>query len=515
MKRKPLLSRGALARIFEDAAEASQRLDYEETIRILERGQRLDPANTKILLDLGLVHGMRYDYPAAERCFERALRVGAQKNETLVAAGNHSHHFGNFEMARRYYERALEQNAVPAEALVKLAELCERKHHLEEAAQLVDRALHLDGNCGSALIARARMDRQGGRLEEAERRLRSLLARAEGDTWTRARAWYELGALLDRQGCYDEAMAAFLQAKGLLRPGCVQATAALHEMQARVKEMEESMTEEVLRRWHEFGPELQPPRGLALLCGHPRSGTTLLEQVLDSHPGVVSAEETLILHEEAYVGFSNSFAKGEKILSALDSAPVSRVRQSRENYFRFTEAFLGETVGDRLLVDKNPSLTIMIPPIIRLFPETKFLVALRDPRDVCLSCFMQSLPVNPISSAYLTLEGTMADYALTMGFCRAILPRMQNPVIEVRYEEMVNGLEPVARRVLDFLGVPWDPRVLNFDEHARTKTVRSPTYVEVTKPIFKGAVGRWRNYQKYFEPHLETLAPFIKAFGYE
>lgn len=94
-------------------------------------------------------------------------------------------------------------------------------------------------------------------------------------------------------------------------------------------------------------------------------------------------------------------------------------------------------------------------------------------------------------------------------------PRLRNPHIEVRYEDMVEDLESVSRRVLEFLGKPWDARVLHFDEHARQKLVRSPTYADVTKPVFKGAVGRWRNYQKYLEPHLEKLAPFVKAFGYE
>jgi hypothetical protein len=80
---------------------------------------------------------------------------------------------------------------------------------------------------------------------------------------------------------------------------------------------------------------------------------------------------------------------------------------------------------------------------------------------------------------------------------------------------MVEDLESVARKTLDFLGVPWDARVLGFDEHARKKPVRSPTYADVTQPVYKRAVNRWRNYQKYLEPHLEKLAPFVKAFGYE
>jgi hypothetical protein len=191
------------------------------------------------------------------------------------------------------------------------------------------------------------------------------------------------------------------------------------------------------------------------------------------------------------------------------------LQELRENYFRFTELFLGKPIGGRLLIDKNPSLTILIPFIIRLFPEIKFVVALRDPRDVCLSCFMQPLPVNPISSAYLTLADTVKDYAITMNSWRVMSPRMQNPHIEIRYEEMVNNLEPVARRVLEFLGVPWDPCVMDFTRHVLTKAVRSPTYAEVARPIYRRAVGRWRNYEKYLEPHLEKLAPYIAAYGSE
>src|SRR5207302_5661447 len=139
----------------------------------------------------------------------------------------------------------------------------------------------------------------------------------------------------------------------------------------------------------------------------------------------------------------------------LDSAPPSRLRQSREDYFRFTELFLGKTIGDRLLTDKNPALNVLIPAVVRLFPEAKLLIALRDPRDVCLSCFMQPLALNPVSSAYLTLEGTATQYASVMGFWRAMLPRMRNASLEVRYEELVEDLESAARRVLDFLGVTW------------------------------------------------------------
>jgi hypothetical protein len=140
---------------------------------------------------------------------------------------------------------------------------------------------------------------------------------------------------------------------------------------------------------------------------------------------------------------------------------------------------------------------------------------LRDPRDVCLSCFMQPAPVIPDTVPWLSLEDTIKHYVLLADMWLALKPCVGSAAIEVRYEDLVDNLEAGARRVLDFLGVGWDERVLRFNEHAQTKTIRSPTYAEVTQPVFKTAIGRWRRYQKYFEPHLEQLAPTLRALGYE
>jgi hypothetical protein len=277
-----------------------------------------------------------------------------------------------------------------------------------------------------------------------------------------------------------------------------------------------TLTPEILRRWIEAGKDFQPSRRLSLLCGHPRSGTTLLEQVLDSHDAIVSAEETEIFHDEAYVSLTRGLPEASGMLTVLESANPDGLRLARENYFRSAELALGTRIEGRLLIDKNPSLTFLIPAFVRIFPETQFLVALRDPRDVCLSCFMQPfIPIGQVTSAYLSLERTVDEYAALMEMWITIKPLMQSPCLEVHYEDMVDDLESVSRRVLEFFGMAWDERVLRFNEHALKKMVRSPTYADVTKPVFRRAVGRWRHYQKYLEPHLSKLETFTRSFGYE
>jgi tetratricopeptide (TPR) repeat protein len=515
MKRPQLIAPGSLNRMLQAAEAAWERKDFQECLETLDRASRLAPANTGILLQLGRIHGLRYDYAAAERCFEQALRLAPRKIEMLTAIADKCQSFRNPAIEERYLRRALEQADVTPVACVKLAELYERLRRLPEAAELVERALKLNPAFPAALLVRARLERLAGRLEPAEQVLRSFITKPVPDTWVHAQAWYELGNNLDRQKKFDDAMAAFLQAKTLMRPQAPRFLDELKVFRARLRVMESNVSSEMLKRWFDNGPALAPPRRLALLCGHARSGTTLLEQVLDSHPDIVSAEETDVFVEEAFAPLRRKLSPDAYMLPILEAADIPALQQSRAAYFRAMELLLGSSIGNRLLLDKHPVLTFIIPGFVRVFPETKFLIALRDPRDVVLSCFMQPQPLNPITAAYLSLEGTAADYASMMSIWRTLAPLMPMPCLEVRYEDMVDDLESVARKTLDFLGVPWDARVLGFDEHARKKMVRSPTYADVTQPVYKRAMGRWRNYQKYLEPHLAVLEPFVKAFGYE
>jgi tetratricopeptide (TPR) repeat protein len=497
------------------AEEAWARRDFQQSIELLERASRLAPANTQILLRLGQSYGWRYHSADAERCFEKAVRLAPNKAEILATAGRLAAELSNPQMAERFFQQALEQKNVAPDTVARLAELYERLHRAEDAAVMVERALHLDNACPLARLTQAKLDRQAGRLVEAEQVLRPALSTADREL--RIRGFYELGAICDRQGRYDDAMSAFLEAKTLLQQDAPPLLAQLQLIIGFLKEMQSNVSADMLARWSDSAHELlQPPHRLAFLGGHARSGTTLLEQVLDSHPDIVSAEETTIFHNDVYTPLRNSQPPGTPMLAGLDTASLQTLRQARERYFQSMSLCLGQPSGQRLLIDKNPSLQAFILAFVRFFPEARLIVALRDPRDVVLSCFM--LPHWPISAGsvnYLNLEDAAAAYCRTMSIWQTLAPLLKNPWLEVRYEDMVTDLESVARKTLDFLDVPWDDRVLAFHDHARKKLVRSPTYADVSQPVYKRARGRWRHYQKYLEPHLPKLEPFVKAFGYE
>jgi tetratricopeptide (TPR) repeat protein len=515
MKRPQLIAAGSLNRMLQVAEAAWNRKDFQECIETLERASRLAPSNTGILLRLGRFHGLRYDYAAAERCFEQALRLAPRKVEMLTAIADQCQNFRNPDIAVRHLQRVLEQPDVTPSACVKLAELYERVRRVPEASQLVERALALNPAYPAALLVRARLERLAGRLEAAEQLLRSFITRPIPDNWIHAQTWYELATILDRQEKFDEAMTAFLNAKNLLRPQSSEPPVVSQSTRARLKLMQANVTSEMFQRWFASGQALAPARRLALLCGHPRSGTTLLEQALDAHPDIVSAEETEIFLDDAFAPLKRRFPPDAYMLPVLEAADIPALQQSRSDYFQAMELSLGQSIGRRLLLDKNPTRTYMIPAFVRIFPETKFLVALRDPRDVILSSFMQPQPFDPFTESNLSLKVVAEGYAFMMSVWRTLAPLMPGRYLEVRYEDMVADLGSVARKTLDFLGVAWDDRVLGFSEHARKKMVISPTYADVTQPVYKRAVGRWHHYRKYLEPHLEKLEPFVKAFGYE
>jgi tetratricopeptide (TPR) repeat protein len=515
MKPPKLIASGSLDRILQAADAAWDRRDFQECIETLQRVSNLAPSNTEILLRLGHVHGLRYDYVAAERCFEQALRIAPRKMEMLTIIAEHCRSFRNPKLQENYLLLAVQRPDVTPLACLKLAELYERLRRLPQAGQWVERALHLNPAYPAALLLKAKLWRQAGQLETAEQLLRSFITKPIPLVWTHAQAWYELATLLDRQERYGEAMTAVLQAKSLLSMAAEKEFGKVRISTEEFKQMEPNLSAGMFQRWRDNAPMVAPRRRLVLIGGYPRSGTTLLEQVLDAHPDMVSVEETEIFYNDALPPVKHQHPASMHILEMLEKAGNTALQLARTNYFRSVELYVGQPVGNRLLIDKNPALTAHIPAFLRIFPEARFLIALRDPRDVVLSRFMLAQPVVPLTTPFLSLEGTVTDYVNTMGLWRTIAPLMPGTHIEVRYEDMVEDLESIVHKTLDFLGLPWEARVLNFDEHARKKMVFSPNYADVAQPVYKRAVGRWRNYQKYLEPHLEKLEPFVKAFGYE
>jgi hypothetical protein len=168
-----------------------------------------------------------------------------------------------------------------------------------------------------------------------------------------------------------------------------------------------------------------------------------------------------------------------------------------------------------MLIEKNPLQTADLPLVLRLFPEGKFLVALRDPRDVVLSYLFTMIPLNWLSAPATNVVEACRFYADTMRHWLWWRTRLDWPSCETAYERVIAEPGREIRRVAEFLELDWDPSMLDEQQRSERKAVRTPTYVDVTKPLYSRAIGRWKNYERFLHPGLDILKPCLQAFGYE
>jgi hypothetical protein len=174
-----------------------------------------------------------------------------------------------------------------------------------------------------------------------------------------------------------------------------------------------------------------------------------------------------------------------------------------------------EEPAARVLLDKNPSPTMSLNIWLRIFPELKVIIALRDPRDVIISCFFLNIMLNVTNVNFLSLDRTIKHYADLMDVWLRMRELGGFDWIETRYEDVVLNMEEEGRKATEFLGLPWHPNQARYYETARQKVLYAPTYHDVTQPVYTRAVGRWERYAEALAPFLPRLAPYCRMFRYE
>ncbi len=491
-------------------AWASQQ--YNEALAQFDEAVRRHPANVRALVDAARAHGFRYNYARCEELTKRLLHLAPNRAAAHVWAGETYRMISLGDEAAACFERACQLAATP-QSLVELATLYERQHRLDEAAELVDRALAIEPRLGVCQLLAAKIARRRSDDANAETILRDLIATQPQNFNVVAEAWADLAAIHDQRGQYDDAWSSMLESKLILLQRDRAEREAADAVLGRFRRMVDTIDATFFQRLT-ANPPATPPRRLALLTGFPRSGTTLLEQVLDGHPDLVSSEERDVFSREIFPALGHGISPDTPVQEMLDATPRERLQTQRAAYIRMMQAMLRQPIGDRVHLDKNPAMNLLIPAMLRLLPELMIIVALRDPRDVFVSCFLRYLPLNPVSVCFLTIERTADRYALDMAAWLKFRDMIRAPWIEVRYEDTVADLPATARRTLELLDLPWDDAVLAYQQRAAKKQVLSPTYEAVTKPIYTSAIGRWRNYEQHLQPVLDKLEPFIQAFGY-
>ncbi len=486
---------------------------YDDSLEQFDLAVQSLPKNPVALVDAARAHALRHDRARAAALAGRLQRLAPDDPEIQIRAGELYRLMDLRSEAVECFERLATSPRPQPRALLELAAMYERLHRLDEARAAVDRLLHLDPQHAGGQIVRARIERRQGALEAAISTLRQLLSRTELEPRIVAEAWGDLARALDEQGDYDAAWEAILQCKAAQLPRAEPAQVAARHVAARCSRMLDELTTAHFRRWKE-PPHEDAPRRLALLTGFLRSGTTLLEQVLKVQPDVISTEERDIFSANIFPFLGRGKPNDFPVVQLLDELVPSTLVDARRRYERVVEAYHREPLAGRLHIDKNPAMNLMIPLVTRVFPETRLLVTLRDPRDVILSSFLRYLAITPVSVNFLSLEGTVDKYLFDMQAWLRLRELIATPWLEIRYEQVIENLEAEARRVFEFLGLAWNPAALAFHEEARRRPATSPSYAEVTSPIHRRAVARWRHYERHLAPQLDRLGPILEALRY-
>ncbi len=467
--------------------------------------------------ELGLAAAGDLEFALADQAFQRALELAPADAPLLVFIGTQYYQLRRLDEAFACLKRAVEADPFSAQARMTLAVWFERNRRLDKAWECAEACLAQHPKDAEALYFKAFLLHRKGLSEKAETALRDLLKRDPLPPLdVQSNCNHLLGVVLDACGQYPEALASLGNAKSLRRkmvdvPRLEQIYAKMNQTR---RELLAEMTPETLRRWREEAADSRCPHPLACLAGAARSGTTLLGQILGAHPEIHVFDETYSFEKEVVNPLHPPPPDRWPTLQSLNDLTTAGRAQLIDRYLKSLLRETEEKPGTKLLLDKNPSLTTSLHIWLRLFPESKVIIALRDPRDVIISCYFQNFPLSWSIVGFLSLEGTAQYYANCMDVWLRLRELGGFQWIETRYEDVVGNLEAEGRRLMNFMGFPWDDGQATFYETASRKFVHSPTYNEVGKPIYNRAVNRWEHYAEALAPFQTGLEPYLRAFGY-
>src|SRR5581483_11125551 len=412
----------------------------DEALKLFDEAVRKYPQNLLALVDASRALGARFEISRAEVMLDRMVKLGQHQPDILHLAGQSYRMIFRPARAIECFERVIRLTHEIPDAYLELAVLYERRHRLDEAFALIEQCLRGAPDYLEAELFKARLLRRLKDPASAEAIFRRLAASDQAHPEVRAQAWAEIAQLHDRQEEYEDAFRAMSKSKEFLlaREGAMLQHA--DTIMGHLRTLANSLTPEHFRHWQNQA-EAMPAAKVAVLAGFPRSGTTLLEQVLDSHSGVVSSDEREAFARDIFPALWLGPGTPTPTPEALEAAAVDRLQLLRSRYLAYMESALNEPIGSRIHLDKNPTLTVVLPGLLRLFPEARCLISLRDPRDVVVSCFMQYLPLNHNSVYFLTLERAAARYANDLTLWRQLRDKIASPWLEVRYEDTVHNLE--------------------------------------------------------------------------
>jgi hypothetical protein len=475
----------------DEARRACNAGDAAGAERICQALLRVNRADLPALHMLGVIAAWRQDYTAAQGWFERCTALAPRDVSFMRELARVHTLAGRHAAALTQLQRAAELQPANPQTLTDLADVLERSGQAARAWELLGPCVEAGAADMDMALVAVRVLGRLGRVEPALALARQQLVATGGDAFTRRFLLQQLGRLLDQSGDPGGAFQAFAQAKQLEDHRFVPADFA-RDMDALIA----AFSPQALARLPRASPRAETPVFIACM---PRSGSTLVEQIIHAHPQAHGGGETPLLHR-AIVGLPALLGGGlpyPQCVAALDAGALERVAAQ----------VLSETTAlapDALRVTNKHLLNwLHLGMVSLLFPGARVIHVRRDPLDNGLACFMTSL-----SPALMPWAGELAHIGFAWRQVERLMTHWRATLdlrwLELNYEDLVDDAEPQVRRIIDFCGLPWDERCLRWWEAERV--VLTPSYDQVRQPIFSTAKGRWRKYEEFLAPLKSALA---------
>ena len=472
-----------LAMVYNNMGQALQeesRLD--ESITWYGRALELEPDKARYHGNLASAMEEQEKHDEAVARYEIALRLDPAHAESCNGLGWIRHEQGRYDDALAHYQQALRLDPSLAVAHCNLGTLQEELSDFDGAERSFRAALQHDRRQAGAYAQLATM-RRSKLPEDDLAAMQSLLADPYLTGGKRSALHFGLAQVLDARACYAVAAEHLREANALAladwrkRSKCYDPA----EHARFVTDMIAACTPAFFERVRGWGLETERP---IFIFGLPRSGTTLTEQILAGHSQVFGAGELRLGHEDL------------EALGASQSDPQERLARLDPDMARK----IGQRHLDRLaelnqslprVADKMPDNYLCLGLLAALFPKARFVHCRRDLRDVAVSCWMTHFRQIRWASDPEHITSRFHEYERLLAHWHATLPM---PMLEVNYEETVSDLDRVARRLVAWCGLPWEPGCLEF--HQLRRPVRTASVSQVRQPIYAHSVGRWKHYNQ-------------------
>lgn len=485
-----------------------------EAERHARQALALNPFNPQAHNLLGMIHGDLQQPEIAEFHYRQVLQLHEPVAPICANLANVLWAMGRLDEAETFFRHTLYLDPQNIEGLLSWVRMEEARRNFDRARELLDRAEAIRPDYAAVSLARSAVLRRDKRFDEALAALEESTARSGGMVLTPA-YWFERGEVLDKLERYDEAFAAFQEANRL---ACHQRSLTYDAagQQRLVGALKASFTRpNVAAILANVVPEDMPPEmpRPIFVVGFPRSGTTLTEQMLASHPNISAGDELDYMWRLTRLAphLCGSAQPYPQCLGNL-AAPAQRRTLDKFRSYYLCNAELRHIVdkGKTRFTDKMPLNETNLGLIHLVFPNAPIVHLIRHPLDVVLSAYFNDLTHG--GNCSYDLVTAAQHYALIFELIQHYREQLDLKYLPLRYEDVVEDPEPHVRRLLDFVGEPWDERCLAFHENQRY--ARTASYAQVTEKLYTRSRFRYRNYRQQIEAILPILQPAIDRLGY-